>query len=356
MSGYLERMKEKTRHLARRGRANVLALESSCDETAAAVVRGREVLSNVLTSQIDTHTRYGGVVPEIASRMHVDAMDPLIDQALEGAGITLADIDAVAVTCGPGLVGALLAAVSEGKALAYALDVPLVGVHHIQGHIAANLIAHPQLNPPFVCLVASGGHSHIVYLDENGQGRLIARTRDDAAGEALDKAARVLGLGYPGGPKLEIAARQGDPEAFHFPRAKVRGTDMDLSFSGLKTAMIQLTHNMNQRKQPLPVADLAASFQQAVMEMLVSHTMQAAQALGARQVALAGGVAANQLLRSLFERECAAQSRAFFVPPMALCTDNAAMIGCAGHQKLMAGQIEDLTLNASPSLALYPAV
>lgn len=328
----------------------ILAIESSCDETAAAVVKnGREICSNVINSQIKLHQRYGGVVPELASRSHIEAIDGVIDEALKDASIGFHEVDAIAVTNGPGLVGALLVGVSTAKALAFALGKPLVGVHHIRAHIMANFLAHPDLKPPFVCLVASGGHSHIVLVESETNFHVIGRTCDDAAGEAYDKVARVLGLGYPGGPIIDGLAKQGNPHAVEFPRVKMEN-EFDFSFSGVKTAVINHIHKMDQTKTLYEKADIAASFQAAVVDVLCDHTIAAARHTRMSQVALAGGVASNSALRAAFEKACNERNYKFFVPPAILCTDNAAMVGCAGYYEYMSGKRSDLTLNAIANL------
>ena len=346
----------------------ILAIESSCDETAAAVVKnGREVLSNVIASQIDLHTLYGGVVPEIASRKHVEAIHPVVEGALREAGVTWDDLDAIGVTYGPGLVGALLVGVAEAKAIAYARKLPLIGVHHIEGHIAANYIEHPDLTPPFLCEVISGGHTHLVMVGENGALQILGRTRDDAAGEAFDKVARAIGLGYPGGPKIEQAAREGNPEAIAFPRTHLREVGRenltyargvqqtgpyDFSFSGLKSAVLNYLNQCDMTKQPWDPHDVAASFQAAVIEDLVETAMRAAKDLGAKQVAIAGGVASNTALRNAMAEACAQRGLPFFYPSPVYCTDNAAMIGVAAYEAYRRGEFAGWDLNAVPNLAL----
>ena len=310
---------------------------------------GREVLANCIASQIDTHALYGGVVPEIASRMHVEAIDPLLDHALSDAHIRLGDVDAVAVTYGPGLVGALLTGVSWAKALAYALGLPIIPVNHIEGHVSANYIAHPELEPPFVCLVASGGHSHILNVTHYGEYELLGQTTDDAAGEAFDKVARVLDIPYPGGPLLDKLADEGDDAAYHFPHPHTQGK-YDFSFSGLKTAVINQAHNLRQQGIAIDARNFAASFRKSVVDMLVDKTISACLDTGARRVAVAGGVAANSLLRQELRRRGEAAGLAVYIPPKGLCTDNAAMIGSAGFYTLMAGHIAALDLNAVPAL------
>ena len=317
-----------------------------------AIVRdGREVLANCIASQIDTHALYGGVVPEIASRMHVEAIDPLLDAALAEAHLPLDAIDAVAVTYGPGLVGALLTGVSWAKSLAYAMDVPLIPVNHIEGHVSANYIAHPELEPPFVCLVASGGHSHILNVIRYGGYTLLGQTTDDAAGEAFDKVARVLDIPYPGGPLLDRLADEGNDRAYHFPHPHTQGK-YDFSFSGLKTAVINQAHNLRQQGMDIVAKDFAASFRRSVVDLLVDKTLSACADTGATRLAVAGGVAANSLLRAELRRRGAAAGLQVFIPPKALCTDNAAMIGSAGFYGLMAGQLAGLRLNAVPALRM----
>ncbi|HIV27284.1 MAG TPA: tRNA (adenosine(37)-N6)-threonylcarbamoyltransferase complex transferase subunit TsaD [Candidatus Ornithocaccomicrobium faecavium] len=326
----------------------ILAVESSCDETAMAVVEdGRRVLSQAIASQINIHALYGGVVPEIASREHVLALDPLLDQVLP-QGET---VDAVAVTFGPGLVGALLTGVSWAKGFAYARSLPLIPVNHIEGHVSANYIAHPSLEPPFVCLVASGGHSHIVRVDDYGSYTLLGQTTDDAAGEAFDKAARVIGIPYPGGPLLDKLAEQGDEHAYHFPKAHVKGK-YDYSFSGVKTAVINETHRLKQMGQEIRREDFAASFRRAVVDMLVEKAVAAAVDSGAGKLALSGGVAANQLLRREARERGERARLAVYMPPVSLCTDNAAMIGSAAYYRYLKGELAPLSLNAQPSLRL----
>lgn len=331
----------------------ILGIESSCDETAAAVVlNGRTVLSNVISSQIDIHKKYGGVVPEIASRNHILNISQVIGGALSEAGKTFDDLDAVAVTYGPGLVGALLVGVSAAKAVSAARGLPLVAVNHIHGHIAANYIEHPDLEPPFVCLVASGGHSHIVYVKDYMEFEILGRTRDDAAGEAFDKIARVLGLGYPGGPKVEKLAEQGEPGAVRFPQVEFADNCFDFSFSGVKTAVINHLHKLEQRGEGYQAADIAASFQYAVVNVLTEHTMRAAKAKGSDKVVLAGGVSANGALRRSFEQAAAKAGMRLFYPRPLLCTDNAAMIACAGYYKAETGNFADSSLNAVANLKL----
>lgn len=331
----------------------ILGIESSCDETAAAVVRnGREVLSNVINTQIDIHKKFGGVVPEVASRRHIENIDIVIDEALEQAGVTFDDIDAIAVTYGPGLIGALLVGVSSAKALAFALDKPLVPVHHIMGHISANFVAHKDLQPPFTCLVASGGHSHIVEVEDYGKCRIMGRTRDDAAGEAFDKVARVLGLGYPGGPLIDKLAKDGNPDAVKFPRVKMAGDSLDFSFSGVKTAVINYLHKLDQNGESYNKADIAASFQDAVTDVLCEHTIEAAKRSGSKLIALAGGVASNSALREKMKNEAAKHGIDTIYPPPVLCTDNAVMIACAGYYGYLNGERADMTLNAVASLDL----
>ena len=331
----------------------ILAIESSCDETAAAVVRnGREVLSNVIYSQVPLHTLYGGVVPEIASRKHIEKINQVIEKALADAHLTLRDITAIAVTYGPGLVGALLVGVSAAKAISFATGIPLVGVHHINGHISANYIEHPELEPPFVCLVASGGHSHLVVVRDYGQSEILGITRDDAAGEAFDKVARAIGLGYPGGPKIDQLAKQGNPEAIPFPRAKVAENAYDFSFSGLKSAVLNYLNGCQMKGEEICQADVAASFQKAVVDVLVEHSLSAVQTCGYGKFAIAGGVASNSALRAAFEQACAARGITFYHPSPILCTDNAAMIGAAGYYEYMRGVRHGLDLNAVPNLRL----
>ncbi len=353
MTAYDLEMREKADALRGKGHARILAVESSCDETAIAVVEdGRIVRANAIASQIDVHALYGGVVPEIASRMHVEAIDPLLDCALEEAQVTIDDIDAVAVTYGPGLVGALLTGVSWAKSLAYARSLPIIPVNHIEGHVSANYVAHPDLEPPFVCLVASGGHSHIVSVEHYGSYRLLGQTTDDAAGEAFDKVARVLDIPYPGGPLLDKLADTGDDHAYKFPRPHTEGK-YDFSFSGLKTAVINQAHHLRQSGQEIVAKDFAASFRRSVVDLLVDKTLLAARDTGARKLAVAGGVAANSLLRSELERRGTAAGLQVFMPPKKLCTDNAVMIGAAGFYTLMAGKLADLDLNALPSLRMF---
>ena len=331
----------------------ILAIESSCDETAAAVVKnGREVLSNIIYSQIELHTVYGGVVPEIASRKHIEKINQVVQAALDQAGKSLRDMAAIAVTYGPGLVGPLLIGVSFAKALSFAGEIPLVGVHHIEGHISANYIAHRELEPPFACLVASGGHSHLVIVKDYGEYEVIGRTRDDAAGEAFDKVARAIGLGYPGGPKIDRVSRQGNPEAIHFPRAKVVESVYDFSFSGLKSAVLNYLNGCQMRGEAFAQADVAASFQKAVVDVLVEHSMAAVREYGFTKFAIAGGVAANSSLRQAFIGACEKEGVAFYYPPPVLCTDNAAMIGAAGYYEYRKGALSGYDLNAVPGLRL----
>ncbi len=331
----------------------ILAVESSCDETAAAVVKnGREVLSNIIFSQIDLHTVYGGVVPEIASRKHIEKINQVMGKALEEAGTTLQEIDAVAVTYGPGLVGALLVGVSAAKAVSFAAGIPLIGVHHIEGHISANYIENKELEPPFLCLVVSGGHSHLVVVKDYGEYEILGRTRDDAAGEAFDKVARAIGLGYPGGPKIDKVSREGNPDAIAFPRAKVAGSVYDFSFSGLKSAVLNYLNSCEMKGLPVCQADVAASFQKAVVDVLVEHSMQAVQESGIKKFAIAGGVASNSSLRAALADACAAGGIAFYHPSPALCTDNAAMIGAAGYYEYCKGVRHGFDLNAVPNLKL----
>ena len=331
----------------------ILGIESSCDETAAAVVRnGREVLSNVISSQIALHTLYGGVVPEIASRKHIEKINQVIEQALKEANYTLDDIDAIAVTYGPGLVGALLVGVAEAKAISYAKNIPLVGVHHIEGHISANYIEHLQLEPPFLCLVASGGHSHLVLVKGYGEYEIVGRTHDDAAGEAFDKVARAIGLGYPGGPKVDALAKEGNPEAIAFPRAKIEGSAYDFSFSGLKSAVLNYLNQCQMKGEEPNKADVAASFQASVVDVLVSHTIQAAEEYNISKVAIAGGVASNSTLRQAMAQECEKKQLQFFHPSPIYCTDNAAMSGVAGYYEFQKGVRHGLDLNAVPNLKI----
>ncbi len=331
----------------------ILAIESSCDETAAAVVRnGREVLSNVISSQIPLHKLYGGVVPEIASRKHIEKINQVIEEALHTAGVTLKDMDAIGVTYGPGLVGALLVGVAEAKAISYGAKLPLVGVHHIEGHISANYIEHTDLEPPFVSLVVSGGHTHLVKVVDYGEYEILGRTRDDAAGEAFDKVARAIGLGYPGGPKIDKLAKEGDPDAIPFPRAKVEDGVYDFSFSGVKSAVLNYLNGCRQKRQEIVEADVAASFQKAVVDVLVDHARMAVRELGLKKLALAGGVASNSALRQAMQEACEEDGVALYIPSPIYCTDNAAMIGVAAHYDFMKGVRSGLDLNAIPNLRL----
>ena len=331
----------------------ILGIESSCDETAASVVKnGREVISNVISSQIDLHTLYGGVVPEIASRKHIERINQVIEEALTTANMTLDDLDAIGVTYGPGLVGALLVGVAEAKAISYAKKLPLVGVHHIEGHISANYIENPDLEPPFVCLVVSGGHTHLVVVRDYGKYEILGRTRDDAAGEAFDKVARAIGLGYPGGPKIDKISKEGNPDAIAFPRPKFEDSPYDFSFSGLKSAVLNYLNGCQMKGIEINRADVAASFQKAVCDVLVEHAMIAVKESGLNKFAIAGGVASNSALRAAFEKACAERQIEFYHPSPIFCTDNAAMIGAAAYYEFIAGKRDGLDLNAVPNLKL----
>ena len=334
-------------------RVRILAIESSCDETAAAVVEnGRKLLSNVISSQIELHKLYGGVVPEIASRKHIEKVNQVIQAALEEADVTLDEIDAIGVTYGPGLVGALLVGVAEAKAIAFAKGLPLVGVHHIEGHISANYIEHPDLEPPFMSLVVSGGHTHLVSVEDYGVYKILGRTRDDAAGEAFDKVARAIDLGYPGGPKIDALSKQGDPHAITFPKAHVADAPLDFSFSGVKSAVLNYINSCEMKGESFEPADIAASFQEAVVEVLVEHSMTAVDMYGVDKFAIAGGVAANQGLRQAMKAACEKKGIRFYYPSPIFCTDNAAMIGAAAYYDYIAGERADFSLNAIPNLKL----
>ena len=331
----------------------ILAIESSCDETAASVVKnGREVLSNIISSQIELHKLYGGVVPEIASRKHIEKINQVIEEALAVSGKTLSDMDAIAVTYGPGLVGALLVGVAEAKAISYAANLPLVGVHHIEGHISANYIENKDLEPPFICLVVSGGHTHLVRVKDYGEYEILGRTRDDAAGEAFDKVARAIGLGYPGGPKIDKLAKEGNAGAIHFPKAKIEDAPYDFSFSGLKSAVLNYLNGCKLKGEEIVEADVAASFQKAVVDVLVEHAILAVKESGMDKLAIAGGVASNGSLRKAMEEACAENHIKFYRPSPIFCTDNAAMIGAAGYYEYKKGVRSGLDLNAVPNLKL----
>lgn len=331
----------------------ILAIETSCDETAASVIKnGREVLSNIISTQIDIHTIYGGVVPEIASRKHIENINPVIRQALKDANVTFEDIDAIGVTYGPGLVGALLVGVAEAKAISFALDKPLIGVHHIEGHISANYIENKELEPPFICLVVSGGHTHLVIVNDYGEYEVIGRTRDDAAGEAFDKVARAIGLGYPGGPKVDKLAKEGNPDAIQFPRASISGSEYDFSFSGLKSSVLNYINTCEMKGLEYNKADIAASFQKAVVDVLVNHSMKALENTGFNKFAIAGGVASNTAIRKAFVDVCKMKNIEFYSPSPIYCTDNAAMIGVAAYYEYMKGIRHGYDLNAVPNLRL----
>jgi N6-L-threonylcarbamoyladenine synthase len=331
----------------------ILAVETSCDETSAAVVKnGRQVLSNVISTQIDIHKKFGGVVPEVASRKHLENINMIVQEALLQGEVTLRDIDAVAVTSGPGLVGALLIGITSAKAIAYSINKPLIGVHHIEGHIAANYIQHKELQPPFVCLVASGGHSHIVKVLDYNRFEILGRTRDDAAGEAFDKIARALGLGYPGGPLIDKRSSEGNPQAIPFPRVFLEEGTYDFSFSGLKSAALNYLNSLKMRGEEPHIADVAASFQAAVVEVLAEKLIRAAEEQGSRYAVLAGGVAANSKLRQELKRLGEARGIEVRYPSPLLCTDNAAMIGSAAYYRYIGGTEADMTLNARPNLAI----
>ena len=331
----------------------ILAIESSCDETAAAVVKnGREVLSNVISSQIEIHKLYGGVVPEIASRKHIEKINQVIEEALKEANVTLDDIDAIGVTYGPGLVGALLVGVAAAKAIAYAKKLPLVGVHHIEGHISANYIENKELEPPFACLVVSGGHTHLVRVKDYGEYEILGRTRDDAAGEAFDKVARAIGLGYPGGPKVEKLSKEGNPDAIPFPRAHIADSEYDFSFSGVKSAVLNYINGCEMKHEEYSRADIAASFQKAVTDVLTENAMKAIDEFGMDKFAIAGGVASNCTLRNAMKEACEKKGIQFYHPSPIFCTDNAAMIGVAAYYEYLKGTRQGWDLNAVPNLKL----
>jgi N6-L-threonylcarbamoyladenine synthase len=331
----------------------ILGIESSCDETAASiVVNGREVLSNVISSQIDIHKKFGGVVPEVASRKHIEVINAVVEEALEKAGVSFEDIDAVAVTYGPGLVGALLVGLQYAKGLAYALKKPLIGVNHIEGHISANFIEHKELEPPFVCLVVSGGHTFIVYMEDYGKFEVIGQTRDDAAGEAYDKIARALGLGYPGGPKIDKLSKEGNPDAIKFPKANFHDDSLDFSFSGLKSAVLNYLNKMEMTGTEINKADVAASFQKAVVEVLTDNVIKTCKRRGVNKIAIAGGVASNSALRANLIKEGSKIDVEVLFPAPILCTDNAAMIAAAGYFEYKRGVTAPLNLNAVPNLKL----
>ncbi len=331
----------------------ILGIESSCDETAAAVIRnGREVLSNVISSQIELHKLFGGVVPEIASRKHIENINYVITKALKEAEVVLDDIDVIGVTYGPGLVGALLVGVAEAKAISFATGKPLVGVHHIEGHVSANYIEHKELEPPYLCLIVSGGHTHIVKVNDYGKYQIIGRTRDDAAGEAFDKVARAIGLGYPGGPKIDKLSKEGNKDAIRFPRAKVEGNSFDFSFSGVKSAVLNHINGCNMKNEPIVEADIAASFQQAVVDVLVEHTIAAAKENHLIKIAIAGGVASNSCLRETMKAVCDKNGFQLYYPSPVYCTDNAAMIGVAAYYEYLNGTTHGLDLNAVPNLKI----
>lgn len=331
----------------------ILGIESSCDETAASVAEDyTKIRSNVVASQVDEHKLYGGVVPEIASRRHCENVLPVVRKALDDAQVTLADLDGIAVTYAPGLIGALLVGVNFAKGLALATGKPLVPVHHLAGHIAANYIAHPELKPPYLCLVASGGHSHIVEVLSYTEFRIVGRTRDDAAGECFDKTARAMGFPYPGGIHIDHAAQEGNPEAFHLPRPKVEGNPYDFSFSGLKTAVVNLLHNAQQKGETICREDLAASVQATISEVLTEHTIRAAVEHGYSTIAIAGGVSANSGVRESLQKACDKRNFTLYMPPLSLCGDNGAMIACAGSYAFDAGIRADSSLNASATMEL----
>ena len=331
----------------------ILAIESSCDETAAAVVRnGRTVLSNIISSQIDLHKLYGGVVPEIASRKHIEKINQVIEEALCEADCSLDDIDAIGVTYGPGLVGALLVGVAEAKAIAYARNLPLIGVHHIEGHISANYIENKELEPPFLCLVVSGGHTHLVCVEGYGKYRILGKTKDEAAGEAFDKVARAIDLGYPGGPKIDKLAKEGNPDAIDFPRAHVGDSVYDFSFSGVKSAVLNYINGCKMKQAEYNRADIAASFQRAVTDVLVDHAMAGVENYGLKKLAIAGGVASNSALRAAMRKACEEREIEFYYPSPILCTDNAAMIGAAAFYDYQNGIRSGWDLNAVPNLKL----
>ncbi|MCG8482398.1 MAG: tRNA (adenosine(37)-N6)-threonylcarbamoyltransferase complex transferase subunit TsaD [Clostridia bacterium] len=330
----------------------ILAIETSCDETSVAVIKnGRQILSNIISSQIDIHKDYGGVVPEIASRHHLENMNIVIDEALETAGISLNDIDVIGVTKGPGLVGALLVGLSTAKALALALKKPLIGVHHIKGHICANYLEHPDLKPPFLSLVVSGGHTHIIDVKDYDRFQVLGQTRDDAIGEAYDKVARVLGLGYPGGPKIDKIAKTGNSDAIAFPRTYLEQGSLDFSFSGIKTAVLNYINAQKQKGNAIHNADVAASFQMAAVEVIIKKVLLALEQTGRNSLAMAGGVAANSLLRSMLKKTCEEAAISLYYPSIELCTDNAAMIGCAAYYDYINGKQDNLNLDAYPSLS-----
>ena len=331
----------------------ILAIESSCDETAAAVVEdGRKVLSNVVASQVKEHIVFGGVVPEIASRMHAEAISAVVEDALKDAECTIKDIDAIAVTYAPGLIGALLVGVNFAKGLSLSSGLPLIPVHHLRSHIAANYLTFPDLKPPFFCLVVSGGHTHMINVKSYTEFEIVGRTRDDAAGEALDKAARTMGLNYPGGLNLDRIAKDGDRFAYKFPRPRVEGSDLDFSFSGLKTSVINLIHNAKQKGEELPLADLGASFLNAVVTCLTDNTEKAVKLTGHNKVVLAGGVSANSMLRADMQKLCDKNGWELYCPELKYCGDNAAMVGAQGYYEAQAETFADLNLNAYATMPI----